>query len=234
MQQLLSSYLKLEQAPQSKPVTASEIPFANLTELAQLLLQPVLKDGLFALKTPLQNLILNFPADLFHVSAADKSQYNDSNKTLLSLIDKLKLGGTVLAIKTDASKQLERSFTPHFLDRLLWLIGQQLRHQLLVPVADNSQFFITHYPDFGQLKTDHIYLRLCTLMAQQAISIQEMKKKFHLSHEQCMGFLNSCLLNDCLVHTGLDSDLKPPPTTQITSTLSLSEIQGCRIDLGIK
>ena len=236
MQQLLSSYLHLEPKPTSAPAkkaVTGELPFTNLTELAQLLLQPMMQDGLFALKSPQQNLILDFPSERFHVTLADDSDYDGSNKAILSLLDKLKLGGSMFAIKIDASKPLERSFRPHFLDRLLWLLGQHLRQHLLTPVADNSLFFITHYPDFGQLKTDHIYLRLCTLMAQQAISIQEMKKKFHLSHEQCMGFLNSCLLNNCLVYTGLDSDAQPQ-NTQIASTLSLSEIQGCRIDLGIK
>ncbi|WP_434779181.1 hypothetical protein [Neisseria sp. Ec49-e6-T10] len=209
-------------------------PFSSLTQLAQYLFAYAPEEEIScSIEHNNRIITLDAKSETFFLNSTETYDFNKNNTSIEKLLQCFKHGGEITLFPRKHLDQQTHQYPKYLLERFLWILGTQITTQLIHNISDKNTFGVTRWPDFGSLKTDPIYLRVCTLMTQQPLTIEEMKKRFHFTQEQCIGFLNSCMLCQCLIWGERENNPTFTKDHHVAPTLSLSEIQNCRIDLGI-
>ncbi|WP_434779178.1 hypothetical protein [Neisseria sp. Ec49-e6-T10] len=207
--------------------------FASLTELAEYFTHLLGEEVGCRVQNDHETLYFDFKSQMFFVQSAKHNDFNKNNTSIKALIQHFTHGGQITIFSTKELKNHIRQLPPYILERFIWILGESITDKLLNKIPVDVSFGITHWPDFGILKTNPAYVRICAILMQKPLNIKGIIEHFHLKTEECIGFLNSCVLCQYLIWGEQTEQQSPSASHDIQLSLSLEEIQNCRLDLGL-
>lgn len=176
-----------------------------------------------------RTIFLNLDKNIFFLDSNRHYDFDQSNDSINKLLAHFKLGGSINAL-SENTFDLPKKYQSYMAHRLLWLLAEQMTENLINDLDQNNTFGISHWPDFGSLKTEPSYLRLCASLIQTPLTLSEIKSKLNISKTKIIAFLNSSMLCQHLIY-GVNLNTNPKNTI---ATLSREEILNCRRSLNIE
>lgn len=215
----------------AKETELSQYNFFTLTDLVGHLYQLITKgQQYFSITNGKKTLFLNLEKNLFLLDSSKHYNFDQSNSSINKLLIHFQLGGSIdVLTKNSCNLATKKYQTSYLANRFLWFLGAQIKQQLIAEIETQNTFSMTHWPDFGSLKTDPDQLRICACLAQNPLTLHEIKDKLNLSQTKVIAFLNSSMLCQHLTY-GTHLNLMPKNTV---SALSCEEILNCRLSLNI-
>lgn len=217
-------------SPKQEITPVSQYSFATLADLTEQLNELIIQRvQYFSITNGERTIFLNLEKNVFFFDSEKHYDFDQSNASIHKLLAHFKAGGSI-SVLTEETCNLPTKYYTYMAHRLLWLLAEQMSEQLLKGIDKDSTFGITHWPDFGSLKTDSSYLRVCANLIQKPLTLYEIKNKLNLSKAKVIAFLNSSMLCQHLIYgTDLESTKK-----NTVASLSREEILNCRRSLNIE
>lgn len=226
---ILQKHVK-QQAKSKQKETETQYNFSTLAELTEHLHELITQRiQLLSITNGKRTIFLNLDKNIFFLDSTQHYDFDQSNDSIHQLLTHFSLGGSINVL-TEEMFDLPKKHQTYMAHRLLWLLAEQMTEKLINDVDPDNTFGISHWPDFGSLKTESSYLRLCASLIQTPLTLSEIKNKLNISKTKIIAFLNSSMLCQHLIYgANLNAGQK-----NTIATLSREEILNCRRSLNIE
>lgn len=169
--------------------------FCTLTELATLLCpatQSISDTQLMVSQNESYKLLLDKQNRVFYVCACpQKTDPSGNENNWRHLVEAYALGGNIISAAVPENKA---ALQPLLLERWLWLLGGQIPATLLPGIPDGAEYRLERWPDFGELRTRSIYIRLASALVKKSLTAAQISRHFPLKPSDVVAFLNACYL----------------------------------------